>query len=72
MAYTTVINAYLACCHVYVVLIVQDDGMTLHCLLSFLHYDAGSLCRSFVTTETVSLLGKDLSAWTLGVSNING
>ena len=33
----------------------QYDGMALRCLLSLLHYNVVSLCRSFVTTELVSL-----------------
>ena len=47
------------------------DGMSLHCLLCLLHYNAVSLCRGFVTTELVSLQVEE-SAQTLGVLDVDG
>lgn len=55
------------CCACY----VQYGGITLHFLLSFLHYNVVYLCRSVLATELASL-SHEVTARTLGVLGFNG
>ena len=50
---------------------IQYDWMAYHCRLALQHYDVVSLCRSFFTTELVSLKD-ERSARTWDVLDVDG